>query len=218
MKTFIFDFDGTIVDNLPQVMDLLQKNLVTRGIDLSRYPVSVLRDVGVKNFMQEINVSKLELLSIYKDIKKEIRLHLLDSPPVKDLKNILEELATNYQLYIFSSNNRETIVSYLSKYDLDKYFTDIFEDDSYFGKDAGLKKIIKTKKLNPQETFYLGDESRDILASKKAGLKSVGVLWGFEGESPLASAQPDYLLSTPQELLKLANQLWPLFIYSSSLS
>jgi phosphoglycolate phosphatase len=188
-------------------MDLLQKNLVTRGIDLSRYPVSVLRDVGVKNFMQEINVSKLELLSIYKDIKKEIRLHLLDSPPVKDLKNILEELATNYQLYIFSSNNRETIVSYLSKYDLDKYFTDIFEDDSYFGKDAGLKKIIKTKKLNPQETFYLGDESRDILASKKAGLKSVGVLWGFEGESPLASAQPDYLLSTPQELLKLANQL-----------
>jgi hypothetical protein len=34
----------------------------------------------------------------------------------------------------------------------------------------------------------------------------------------LASAQPDYLLSTPQELLKLANQLWPLFIYSSSLS
>lgn len=209
MKTFIFDFDGTIVDNLGQVMELLQKNLSVRGIDLSKYPVSTLRNTGVKEFMKQIKVSKLELLSIYKDIKKEIRAHLEDSAPVKDLTKVLSQLTKTCQLYIFSSNNKQTIQSYLDKYELSQYFTEIFEDDSYFGKDVGLKKIVKTKKLDSSNTYYFGDESRDILASKKAGIKAVGVLWGFEGEVPLASAKPDYLLSTPKELLKLANQLWP---------
>lgn len=207
MKTFIFDFDGTIVDNLNQVMDLLQKNLASRNIDLSQYPVSTLRNTGVREFMKQIKISKLELLSIYKDIKKEIRLHLEDSTPVKDLATTLNQMSGSCQLYIFSSNNKQTILSYLNKYDLSKYFTDIFEDDSYFGKDVGLKKIVKSKKLDPSSTFYFGDESRDILASKKAGIKAVGVLWGFEGEVPLSAANPDYLLSTPAELLKLANQL-----------
>lgn len=214
MKTFIFDFDGTIVDNLNQVMDLLQKNLASRNIDLRQYPVSTLRNTGVREFMKQINISKLGLLSIYKEIKKEIHLHLEDSPPVKDLVSTLGKLADTCQLVIFSSNNKQTILSYLNKYDLSKYFTDIFEDDSYFGKDVGLKKIVKSKKLDPQNTFYFGDESRDILAAKKAGIKAVGVLWGFEGEVPLSAANPDYLLSTPAELLKLANQLWPLPTYS----
>ncbi|MBI2464803.1 HAD hydrolase-like protein [Candidatus Shapirobacteria bacterium] len=203
MKTFIFDFDGTIVDNLNQVMDLLQKNLASRSIDLSKYPVSTLRNTGVREFMKRIKISKLELLSIYKDIKKEIHLHLLDSAPVPDLASTLKQLTHSCQLYIFSSNNRQTILSYLQKYNLNQYFTDIFEDDSYFGKDAGLKKIVKSKKLDPQNTFYFGDESRDILASKKAGLKSVGVLWGFEGEVPLSAANPDYLINKPKELLNL---------------
>ena len=207
MKTFIFDFDGTIVDNLGQVMILLQKNLASRGIDLSQYPLSTLRNTGVREFMKQIKVSKLALLSIYKDIKKEIHLHLEDSTPVKGLADTLSQLPSSCQLYIFSSNNRENILSYLKKYNLNRYFTDIFEDDSYFGKDVGLKKIIKQKKLDPSNTFYFGDESRDILASKNAGIKAVGVLWGFEGEKPLLAANPDYLLSTPIELLKLANQL-----------
>jgi len=206
MKTFIFDFDGTIVDNLNQVMDLLQKNLATRSIDLSQYPVSTLRNTGVREFMKQIKISKLELLSIYKDIKKEIRLHLEESSPVKDLSSVLSQLSVDCQLFIFSSNNKQTILSYLNKYDLSKNFADIFEDDSYFGKDVGLKKIVKSKKLDPQNTFYFGDESRDIIASKNAGIKAVGVLWGFEGEIPLSAADPDYLLSTPSELLKLANQ------------
>jgi phosphoglycolate phosphatase len=207
MKTFIFDFDGTIVDNLNDVMNLLQKNLASRGIDLSQYPVSTLRNTGVREFMKHIKISKLELLSIYKDIKKEIHLHLEDSTPVKDLAPILDQLTSNCQLFIFSSNNKQTIQSYLNKYNLNKYFTDIFEDDSYFGKDVGLKKIVKSRKLDLETTYYFGDESRDILASKKAGIKAVGVLWGFEGEVPLSSAKPDYLLTVPVELLKLANQL-----------
>jgi len=207
MKTFIFDFDGTIVNNLGQVMNLLQANLSSRGIDLSQYPVSTLRNTGVREFMKQINISKLELLSIYQDIKKEIKLHLEDSTPVEGLKGVLEKIAHTTQLLIFSSNTKSTIQSYLKKYDIDQYFTNIFEDDSYFGKDAGLKKIIKSKKLDLADTYYFGDESRDILASQKAGVKAAGVLWGFEGEVPLSAVNPDYLIRTPTELLKLANQL-----------
>jgi len=202
MKYLIFDFDGTIVDNLSQVFVLLQKNLLPKGIDLNQYSIEELRQTGVKNFMKQVKVSKLELLLIYKNIKKEIRQHLEEYPPVKELTTTLEKLSKDNNLYVFSSNNRENIESYLKKYKLDIYFHDIFEDNSYFGKHVGLKDIIKKLKINPNDVYYFGDESRDIIAAKKAGIKSVAVTWGYEGEKPLSETKPDYLLSRPKDLLK----------------
>jgi len=202
MKYLIFDFDGTIVDNLSQVFVLLQKNLLPKGIDLNQYSIEELRQTGVKNFMKQVKVSKLELLLIYKNIKKEIRQHLEEYPPVKELTTTLEKLSKDNNLYVFSSNNRENIESYLKKYKLDIYFHDIFEDNSYFGKHVGLKDIIKKLKINPNDVYYFGDESRDIIAAKKAGIKSIAVTWGFEGEKPLSETKPDYLLSRPKDLLK----------------
>lgn len=207
MKTFIFDFDGTIVNNLPQVMVLLQKELLTKGIDLSKYSTDTLRNIGVKSFMNNVHISKLELLSIYQNIKRDIRSHLEDYPPVKGLAEVLSSLSENHRLFIFSSNKKESIQSYLSRYKLDILFENIFEDSSYFGKHIGLKKIIKDLSLKLGDIYYLGDESRDILAAQKAGVSSVAVTWGFEGEGPLSLAAPDYIMSSPKELLELSNKL-----------
>jgi phosphoglycolate phosphatase len=203
MKCLIFDFDGTIVDNLPQVFGLLKENLNRKNIDLSKYSLEYLRQTGVKKFMKQIKISKLELFSIYLDIKKKIHQNLNDNPPVKGLPTVLSELKKKYLLIIFSSNKPKNISNYLQKYHLEKYFSEIAEDSSYFGKHVGLNKIVKEHHLNQQEVLYLGDESRDIEAARKTGIKSGAVLWGFEGDKLLASFSPDFLFTHPNELLKI---------------
>jgi len=49
----------------------------------------------------------------------------------------------------------------------------------------------------------VGDDARDIEASKQAGVASVGVLWGAKDHHKLVGSKPDYLLHSVAELTKL---------------
>ncbi|MFZ2153583.1 MAG: HAD-IA family hydrolase [Microgenomates group bacterium] len=203
MKYLIFDFNGTIVDDLPLVVEIMTESLKTKEIDLSKYSIEYLRRKGVRKFMEEINISKIELLWIYKEVKQKIKARQSSCPIVKDLKKYLSELSSKYKLLIFSNNSPEVIKDYLVKNSIDKYFSGVYEDNSYFGKDVGLTKILKELKIDKNDVTYFGDESRDIVAAKKAGIKSVAVTWGFEGEIPLSTANPDFLINKPEELLNI---------------
>jgi phosphoglycolate phosphatase-like HAD superfamily hydrolase len=52
-------------------------------------------------------------------------------------------------------------------------------------------------------TISLGDSARDIVASRRAGVRSAAALWGFGGEDKLKAAMPDYAFKTPSEALLL---------------
>jgi len=203
MKYLIFDFNGTIVDDLPLIMELMTETLKTKNIDLTKYSTEYLREKGVAKFMEEIKISKIELFWLFKDLKSKIRRKQSSCPIVKDLIEYLPRLSEKHKLLIFSSNTPETIHDYLQKNNIDKYFDDVYEDDSYFGKEDGLKKIVKDLKIDISDAVYFGDESRDIIAANKVGIKSVAVTWGFEGSTPLKSANPSVLINHPSELLSI---------------
>ena len=57
--------------------------------------------------------------------------------------------------------------------------------------------------MHPEEMVYIGDEIRDIKASKKAKVPVASVSWGFNSAESLAEAEPDHLLHHPEELHKL---------------
>jgi phosphoglycolate phosphatase len=203
MKYLIFDFNGTIVNDLPLVIQIMTESLKSKNIDLTKYSIEYLKQTGVRNFMKEIKISKIQLLWLYKDIKSKIKDHQLDCPLVDNFKKQLPELSKKYKLLVFSSNTVETINKYLVRNNIDKYFSGVYEDDSYFGKNIGLSKIIKDLKIDKKEAVYFGDESRDIVAAKKAGIRSVAVTWGFEGDLPLSAVNPDFLINKPEDLLNL---------------
>jgi phosphoglycolate phosphatase-like HAD superfamily hydrolase len=53
---------------------------------------------------------------------------------------------------------------------------------------------------------YVGDESRDLDAARKAGVSVAAVSWGFHAPELLASMNPTYMLEHPRELLRLAGE------------
>lgn len=54
----------------------------------------------------------------------------------------------------------------------------------------------------PEQCVYVGDDERDIVAARAAGMKSVAALWGYrgDGEDP-ADWQPDASAAGPLDLL-----------------
>lgn len=58
--------------------------------------------------------------------------------------------------------------------------------------------------LSPQHCIYVGDDERDIIAGKAAGMKTVAACYGYLGESSeTAHWQADAQINSPMELLKL---------------
>jgi phosphoglycolate phosphatase-like HAD superfamily hydrolase len=58
----------------------------------------------------------------------------------------------------------------------------------------------------PTTGLMVGDHSNDILAGRAAGLKTCGVLWGFDAGEAVRSAGPDFLCAEPADLTGLLFQ------------
>lgn len=201
-KHFIFDFDGTIVNNFDLVHKIVVAELKNQGIVVTRSKEE-LRELGVRATMTEYKISKIAMLKMVLSLKKQIHLELFDYPPVKGLTDVLKKIYKTENLYILSTNKLENIRKYLNKFNLHNYFKEVFEDKSYFGKSHTIDGLVNKIKADKKDVYYIGDEVRDVEAAKKSGIRSVAVAWGFEGDNPLKSANPDFLFYHPEELLNL---------------
>jgi phosphoglycolate phosphatase-like HAD superfamily hydrolase len=82
-------------------------------------------------------------------------------------------------------------------------FEFVCSEKNIFNKASKLNHLLKKNKLDPQNVFYIGDETRDMEAAKEVGVKTVAVTWGFNSEKALLERQPDYLIRQPRDLVAL---------------
>jgi len=62
---------------------------------------------------------------------------------------------------------------------------------------------MKTFTLDPSVIAFIGDETRDLKAARKAGVRTIGVTWGFNRREALHQENPDDIFDSPVELIKL---------------
>ena len=55
----------------------------------------------------------------------------------------------------------------------------------------------------PANIGFVGDTAVDMKTARAAGMKAIGVLWGFRGREEIEGAGAQHLLSKPDELLAL---------------
>lgn len=66
---------------------------------------------------------------------------------------------------------------------------------------AGALKMAGELGLQPAQCIYVGDTNTDMLTGKRAGMFTVGVLWGFRDRKELEENGADLIISHPCELL-----------------
>lgn len=64
-----------------------------------------------------------------------------------------------------------------------------------------LLDIIAALRIKKNECIYIGDSEVDVRVAKNAGIKSLGVLWGFRDEALLKKEGADFLASNMNELV-----------------
>jgi phosphoglycolate phosphatase len=69
-----------------------------------------------------------------------------------------------------------------------------------FGKAGRLQAVWRASRIPADQTIAIGDEQRDIVAARRAGLVVGAVAWGYADETALAARQPDHLFRSAEEL------------------
>jgi ADP-ribose pyrophosphatase YjhB (NUDIX family) len=81
-----------------------------------------------------------------------------------------------------------------------------FIDAPYIGvwdKREKIHAILEEHRLNPRETFFIGDMQHDIETAHHGGVRSCAVLTGYNGVAQLRAAKPDFIVEHLGELREL---------------
>ena len=206
MKNIIFDFDGTIVDSLEFVINMYE-GWYPNSQHLKNIDKDKLRNMPITGVIEELRIRpwKVPALIIRGRMEMNKNIDKLDAiPGVLELIDFLKE--HDARLYILSSNSARNINKYLKLKNARSKFQRVYGGVGILGKAKALKKVIEKNRLDYSETYYVGDEVRDIKAAKKAGIFSIGVTWGYNGKNIMNKENPDLVADKPQDIIKFLYQ------------
>lgn len=202
MSTYIFDFDGTLADSFPIACDILLKHAKYLGCkQLSSSDLDRLRNMDVREILKYLEIPYWKIPWVLKKLRKLGKQNIDEIIIFPEWIEVLKTLKNNkHTLGIISSNTQETIQYILRKYALDKLFDFIVCEKLLFGKSRSLKKLIKRLSLSRDDTYYIGDEVRDIEAAQENKIHAIAVAWGLNSIDRLKLAGPELLITHPDEL------------------
>ncbi len=203
MKLLLFDFDGVLVDSLDVYEKTVTDCLNVIGQPLSRGRVEFL-ELFEDNFYKSladkgVNMDRFMTASV--DILSQV--NYADMKPFEAIRPVLRELKKTHPMVVISSNDTPTIKEALRLYDFQGIFDDVLGSDFMLSKKEKILYVIKKYHIGMEDIYYIGDTTGDIKEGRQAGVKTVGVTWGWHNKALMAASHPDYLFDNPQDLLQL---------------
>lgn len=204
MKYIIFDFDGTLADStavFASAWNTLAQKYKFKGIELKEIDTLKKLSISERSKLFDFPMYKLPMIlpQFYKLYRQSLNdVHLFDG-----MKELLIEIdKRGYKILIISSNSKENILEFLKMNGI-HCVADVLCSNRIFGKDKVMKKFLKEANVDSSDVVYIGDEQRDIVACKKAGVPIIWVEWGYDAKEVVQNDEPEYSVSTPQEILEI---------------
>lgn len=203
-KTVILDFDGTLADTFTRGLKIandLADEFGFRRIEEKDLPH--LRNSTAREVMSYLGIYMAQVPLILAKGRMKLYRYIEEIRPHKGWDALLPELKTfDVSLGIVTSNSESNVQTFLKYHQLE-YFDFVVTGTSLFGKKRRLDKLLKTKKLEPSQVLYIGDETRDIEAAHKVGIPIASVCWGFNTREALERFKPEHLIESPSDILTI---------------
>lgn len=199
----LFDFDGVIVDSLDLIFDIYNRIHHKYGLPKAKSleDIRTLFNKNVYEALLERGIEKEKMRPFFTDLQMTT---LREEHKMEPYPGVIEELRKleekGYEMTIISSNHSKVIHSFLKKYQIDDLFKEVIGGEEKTSKVEKIHHVVKDLNADPESTYYIGDTSGDVLEGKKAGVKTVGVCWGYHSKAQLLSANPDFLLENVNQL------------------
>jgi phosphoglycolate phosphatase-like HAD superfamily hydrolase len=179
LRHFFWDFDGTLFDTYPLVIEDLRRSLQEYGFDCD--PEDAMRRMldAIRTtrdyYADQFGIDR-EALHASFNRHRRIEFQNLAAKPFPEVEAVLKQIcAMNGQNYIFTHSKAENILAYLVKYGLDGYFTDVLGEESpgFALKPSpdSLFYLMDKYGIDPAQAVMIGDRDRDLGSGRAAGIR-----------------------------------------------
>ena len=184
IRHFIWDFDGTLFDTYPVVIQNIQDALEEFGytatsLDLMDKLLETV-DHTLTFYAQQLHLDKNALYEAYQRHQTASNKQL-KALPMDAVEQALQTIkCKGCYNYIFTHMPLSSTLAFLDKYDLTKYFTDFVapETQGFARKPApdAILYLINKYALSKDNTVMIGDRALDLISGKNAGIRTIHYL------------------------------------------
>ena len=205
MKAYIWDLDGTLLDSYPVIVSSMIDAIKECGIDVpyeevnrnviegsTKYQISLITE----KYGEDFDKLKARYSEISGSRKGEIGLIQGSIEILKALK------ARGDKNYVYTHRGVTTL-PVLERLGILEYFDEIVSSQNGFPRKPApdaVNYLVEKYKLDPSETFYVGDRTLDMDCAKNANIK--GILFLPKDSYCTANGSEDYIVS---DLLEIEN-------------
>lgn len=202
----IFDFDGTLAQTLETGINIFNDIAPEYGLNpVTMEEAHELRKLHTRALLDRLGVSRLMAVKLAAHIRKLLHERMDEVKLIPNVSDAIRELKEEeFRMGILSSNSAENVRMFLQRYHLDDCFSFIEAGVSLFGKPRRIRNLLRKVKVPSSETVYIGDETRDMEASRKAQVCGIAVCWGANGREALLPEGPEFCVDTPAEMVAAA--------------
>ena len=208
-----FDLDGTLADTAPDLV--VATNLLLTARKLPPKPYAVLRpcaSAGARGLIMGafgIDTDHPNFIPLRDEFFANYEKALLvDSVLFEGIEHLLNQLDDAKLPWGIITNKSERFTNPLT--DLmglrQRAASTVSGDTTAFSKPhpEPILHAARLAQVDPASSIYVGDDIRDIVAGKAAGMRTVAAAWGYCGcEEPPEAWGADYLVKHPSELLEI---------------
>jgi pyrophosphatase PpaX len=217
VRAILFDLDGTLVDTTDLILRCFSHSWQTvHGLEHSREALIATFGIPLREAMRRLSAQTAgaanhddavidRLLTEYRSFN--LANHDEIARPFDGTRETIETLrARGYQIGVVTSKGRELALRGLKLCALDQLFdTAVFLEDTQIHKPEPAPILAALDRLgrSGHEAAYVGDSCHDLIAGRRAGVKTVAALWGPMPRADLECERPDYLAESVKDLLEI---------------
>jgi phosphoglycolate phosphatase len=213
----IFDLDGTLADTIGDIAEAANYALDTlhcppHTTEEYKYfvgdGIKELIERALPEDLREDEEKKTACLNEFKHFYQKN--YCVHTKPYDGIFETLDYLKRNGIIMSVVTNKNEEAVKLIVAKLFKGYFETVIGNSDRIKQKPdpeSVMNIMKTHDLAPDEVLFVGDSYTDIRTAKNAGIKGVGVLWGFRTRSELEDEGAAYIIEKPTELIDIVNGL-----------
>ncbi len=202
IRNIIFDWSGTLVDDLPAVLQASNFVLTQSGqpaMSLEKFRAEF--TLPFKKFYDRHtpDVPMAQLENWFHREFRQAQASVVELPHARTFlefcraHKIRTFLLSTIHADHFAAQNRSLGLDTF----LDRSYTDVWD------KREKIHEILRENNLKPDETLFIGDMQHDIETARHGGIHSCAVLTGYNTVDQLRAAKPDLIVEHLGELQRV---------------
>ena len=205
IRNIIFDWSGTLVDDLPAVLKASNFVLTQAGRpEMSLEEFRAEFSLPFTNFYDRHtpHVPLPQLEDWFHTSFRQAQDSVCELPHAREFLEFCR--AKKLRTFLLSTVHSEHFAAQCRVTGFDVFFDKLYTD--VFDKRKKIHEILAENHLKPDETLFIGDMQHDIETAQHGGIHSCAVLTGYNTLEQLRQAKPDLIVEHLGELRRVLQQ------------